>query len=119
MGLLDELDRKNGRRRGLIQNLQGGNRQQHQRLPKAPWGTHWVTPAQAARENKQLQRQVTGLIIAVVGWVVAGIISSSYGLIALAPALIVGVLFTVGGVAIAFSHSDKELKSHAWKIWRE
>jgi len=31
----------------------------------------------------------------------------------------VTVLFTVWGIVTAFSHSDKELKRHAWKAWRE
>jgi hypothetical protein len=116
MGLLDELDRKNRRRTGLIQNLHRGKRQP---LPKAPGGTHWVTPTQAAREKKQLIRQLTGTAIAVAGWVAAGVLSSVYGLVAVPVALIILVLFTVWGVVTAYSHNDKELKRHAWKTWRE
>jgi hypothetical protein len=78
-----------------------------------------VTPAQAARGRKQLNRQVTGFGLAIAGWVIAAIMSSAFGLIALPAALIVGVLFTVWGVATAFSHNDQELIRHAWKAWRE
>src|SRR2546430_1744719 len=101
MGLLDELEGKRKRARRVYTNRKS--------LPPAPWGTHWVTPRQAARENKQQQRQALGLIIAIAGWVVAMFLSTA-GPAGLVLGVTIGVLFSVWGVVTAFSNSDKELK---------
>lgn len=115
MGLLDELDQKNRRSRGLIRNLQTSNRQVHQQLPKAPWGTHWVTPQQKAREDRRNLRMILGLIIGVVSWIPA----FTFGTIALVLTLPLGLIGTVLAANFALSYSHKEAKKHSWKAWRE
>src|SRR5213593_2647383 len=98
-----------GRKRGLVRPRRSDYviLRQGAPLPKPQFGTYWVTPQQAVRERRQQSRQITGIVVGASGWL-AALFLSSYGPIALLPAVTAIVLFTVLGVVIAFSQSDKE-----------
>src|SRR6266571_5156707 len=118
MGLLDKLEKRN-RRQGLLGKLEGQSARRRfvpsNQLPKARWGTHWVTPAQGAAERRRQTKQVTGLLVGIVGWIPA-LALGGYALVLTLP---LGVLFTALAVAIAFSRSNKEVTHNSWKAWRE
>ena len=113
MGLLDELERKGrGKRRPAQriilreESIFGGTR------------TRIVTASQLGRMRNQHNRQKGGAVLAGAGWVVGLILISSGALFVIAGAGII-MVSTVGGILLAFSHSDRELKRHARWTWRE
>lgn len=108
MGLLDELERR------------GYGKRPRQRV--MVWhsdGTYRITTPQAlGRQKSQQRRRGAGIIVGAVGWF-AALFLSSYGPVGVLLGVAVGVLFTVAGLLIAFSHNDREVKRHARWTWRE